>query len=179
MRLKKQTKLWIWENILQGPMLSITGDALVGRVVWKEWTKLQLTSVFWFDLERQNIAGFRLGEAGKNISRFRLGKVAFYFLCLKNRAKKGQHRHKATYWSKHSPYKTLIPLAMYDVWAHNSPSRQMAPLSRPISPFTTHHFSLLPRLGRPSSFSCLLFSSMKEGGIAITNYDLLFELTRF
>jgi hypothetical protein len=74
---EQKTKLWIREVILQGPILSITGDALVRHGVQKESTKLQLTSVFFvfqrgkispdFDLERQNIP------------RFRLGKVALHF----------------------------------------------------------------------------------------------------
>jgi hypothetical protein len=58
-------------------MLSVTGDALVGHVIRKESTKLQLTSVFFF-LKRQNMADFDLER--QDIPRdFRLGKVAFYF----------------------------------------------------------------------------------------------------
>jgi hypothetical protein len=62
-------------NILQGPILSVIGDALVAHVLRKESTKLQLTSVFFF-LKRQNIA-FDLER--QDIPRFRFGKVAFYF----------------------------------------------------------------------------------------------------
>ncbi len=98
-------------NILQGPMLSVIGDALVGYVVLKESTKLQLTSVF-FCFKRQNIAGFRLGEA--KYPQISTWKGGLLLLCLKNRAKKGHNRHKATYWSKYSPYKSLIPLTTYE-----------------------------------------------------------------
>jgi hypothetical protein len=54
---------------------------------------------------------------GKKYPQISTWKGGSPLLCLKTRVEKGQHRQKATYWSKYFHYKTLqtlIPLAMYD-----------------------------------------------------------------
>lgn len=101
---------------MQGPILSITGDALVRHGVQKESTKLQLTSVFvlfFKEAKYRQILTWR----GKISPDFDLERWLSTSMPILNRVEKGQHRQKATYWSKYFHYKTLqtlIPLAVYD-----------------------------------------------------------------